>query len=74
MSFPTISATGANGSIIHYNPQSKSSILKKSQLYLCDSGAQYIGGTTDITRTVYLGKKPASQKIKDIYTLSLIHI
>ena len=58
LSFPTISATGANGSIIHYNPQSKSSILKKSQLYLCDSGAQYIGGTTDITRTVYLGKKP----------------
>ena len=29
LSFPTISATGANGSIIHYNPQSKSSILKK---------------------------------------------
>ena len=72
LSFPTISATGANGSIIHYNPQSKSSILKKSQLYLCDSGAQYIGGTTDITRTVYLGKKPASQKIKDIYTLVLL--
>jgi len=72
LSFPTISASGANGSIIHYNPQSKSSILKKSQLYLCDSGAQYIGGTTDITRTVYLGKKPASQKIKDIYTLVLL--
>ena len=71
LSFPTISATGANGSIIHYNPTFKSSILKKSQLYLCDSGAQYMGGTTDITRTIYLGKTPASQKIKDIYTLVL---
>ena len=72
LSFPTISAFGANGSIIHYNPQSKSSILKKSQLYLCDSGAQYIGGTTDITRTIFLGRKTAPQKIKDIYTLVLI--
>ena len=72
MSFPTISAFGANGSIIHYNPQSKSSILKKSQLYLCDSGAQYIGGTTDITRTIFLGRKTAPQKIKDLYTLVLI--
>ena len=72
LSFPTISASGANGSIIHYNPQSKSSILKKSQLYLCDSGAQYIGGTTDITRTIFLGRKTAPQKIKDLYTLVLI--
>ena len=72
LSFPTISAFGANGSIIHYNPQSKSSILKKSQLYLCDSGAQYIGGTTDITRTIFLGRKTAPQKIKDLYTLVLI--
>ena len=72
LSFPTISATGANGSIIHYTPQSKSSILRKSQLYLCDSGAQYIGGTTDITRTIYLGNKSAPQQIKDIYTLVLL--
>ena len=42
----------------------KSSILKKSQLYLCDSGAQYIGGTTDITRTIYLRKKSCSAKNK----------
>ena len=38
LSFPTISATGSNASIIHYNPKPKSSILKDSQLYLCDSG------------------------------------
>ena len=72
LSFPTISATGANGSIIHYNPKSKSKILKKSQLYLCDSGAQYMGATTDITRTIYLGDAQAPQKIKDIYTLVLL--
>ena len=72
LSFPTISATGANGSIIHYNPKSKSKILKKSQLYLCDSGAQYMAATTDITRTIYLGDAQAPQKIKDIYTLVLL--
>ena len=72
LSFPTISATGSNASIIHYSPKPDSPILKKSQLYLCDSGAQYLGGTTDITRTVYLGKKPASKKIKDIYTSVLL--
>ena len=71
-SFPTISATGSNASIIHYSPKPDSPILKKSQLYLCDSGAQYLGGTTDITRTVYLGKKPASKRIKDIYTSVLL--
>jgi Xaa-Pro aminopeptidase len=72
LSFPTISATGANGSIIHYKPKSKSTILKKSQLYLCDSGGQYMGATTDITRTIYLGDAQAPQKIKEIYTLVLL--
>ena len=61
LSFPTISATGSNASIIHYNPKPKSSILKDSQLYLCDSGGQYYGGTTDITRTIHLGEKTYSK-------------
>ena len=34
--------------------------------------AQHIGGTTDITRTIFLGRKIAPQKIKDLYTLVLI--
>ena len=38
LSFPTISATGANGSIIYYKPNRKSSVLKNGELYLCDSG------------------------------------
>ena len=72
LSFPTISAVGGNGSIIHYKPSEKDcDRLKKGQLYLCDSGGQYYGGTTDVTRTVYLGKKPKKEFIK-MYTLVLI--
>ena len=42
LSFPTISAVGSNGSIIHYKPDEKDCYkLKKGQLYLCDSGGQY---------------------------------
>ena len=70
-SFPTISATGANGSIIHYKPNRKSSVLKQGELYLCDSGGQYYGGTTDITRTIYLGDKPP-ETLKLIYTKVLL--
>ena len=70
-SFPTISATGANGAIVHYKPNRKSSVLKQGELYLCDSGGQYYGGTTDITRTIYLGNKP-SETLKLIYTKVLL--
>ena len=70
-SFPTISATGANGSIIHYKPNKNSSVLKQGELYLCDSGGQYYGGTTDITRTIYLGDKPP-ETLKLIYTKVLL--
>lgn len=52
LSFPTISSTGANGAIIHYKPEKEScAIVDWSKIYLCDSGAQYKDGTTDITRT-----------------------
>ena len=71
LSFPTISATGANASIIHYKPNRKSSVLKKGDLYLCDSGGQYYGGTTDITRTIYLGDEPP-EALKLIYTKVLL--
>ena len=72
LSFPTISATGSNGSIIHYNPKAKSSILKESDLYLCDSGGQYFGGTTDVTRTIFLGRNKPSKNIKNLYTYVLM--
>ncbi len=71
-SFGTISASGSNASIIHYQPEPNSPVIKKDNLYLCDSGGQYYGGTTDVTRTVFLGKKKPSNIIKELYTKVLI--
>ncbi len=57
LSFDTISGYAGNGSIIHYSADEKSNAkLKPRGLYLIDSGGQYPDGTTDITRTVALGK------------------
>ncbi|KAI7881735.1 peptidase M24, structural domain-containing protein [Mucor mucedo] len=51
-SFDTIAATGPNGAIIHYQPhETDSAWIDPTRVYLCDSGAQYVDGTTDITRT-----------------------
>lgn len=53
LSFDTISATGPNGAVIHYSPDPKESrVVDKDEVYLCDSGGQYIDGTTDVTRTM----------------------
>jgi len=55
-SFDTISSTGANAAIIHYKPTPEScSVINSNEIYLCDSGAQYYDGTTDVTRTVHYG-------------------
>ena len=63
LSFGTISAYGANGAIIHYEPTPEHDAkLKPRGLYLVDSGGQYLDGTTDITRTVALGKPTAEMK------------
>ena len=63
-SFPTISAVGRNASVIHYNPIQNNKRLISRQLYLCDSGAQYLGATTDVTRTIFLGgSKPKKEYI-----------
>ena len=56
LSFATISATGTNSAIVHYHPTPKTNQpLCPGTLYLVDSGAQYLDGTTDVTRTVALG-------------------
>ena len=69
-SFNTISASGPNGAIIHYRANKRSNrIIKKNDLFLCDSGGQYKYGTTDITRTISLGKQ--IRKIKNIFTYVL---
>ena len=52
---PTISGTGPNGAIIHYKADKQSNrLLKKGDVYLVDSGGQYLYGTTDVTRTLSL--------------------
>ena len=69
-SFETISAYGANAALPHYvTPESGSAELDARGLYLCDSGGQYLFGTTDITRTIPLG--PCTQLEKEDYTLVL---
>lgn len=62
-SFDTISGSGANGAIIHYKPEKEScAVVDAKKLFLLDSGAQYVDGTTDITRTVHFGEPTARQK------------
>lgn len=56
-SFNTISGFGSNGAIVHYRATEKSNQkITKNNLLLLDSGAQYSDGTTDITRTIAVGK------------------
>jgi len=67
LSFPSISAYGANAAMMHYAPTpEKHAVLKPEGLYLIDSGGQYLGGTTDVTRTVVLGE--ISEEMKLHYT------
>ena len=67
LSFPTISATGPNGAVIHYKATKNTNRrLKKGDIYLVDSGGQYNYGTTDVTRTISL--RNSSKKIKNIFT------
>ena len=66
-SFSTISATGKNGSIIHYRASNKTCReIKQNDVYLCDSGGQYTYGTTDVTRTISFKLQP--KNIKDAFT------
>ncbi len=70
ISFDTIAAYQAHGAIVHYEPTPETDIpLKPEGFLLLDSGAQYLDGTTDITRTIPLG--PLTVEQKHIYTLVL---
>ena len=63
-SFDTISAYGENGAVIHYSPTSETNTsLSDKGALLVDSGGQYIGGTTDITRVFVLGETTEEFKI-----------
>ena len=63
LSFDTISAAGENAALAHYNYlNGVPSKLESSSLYLVDSGAQYLDGTTDITRTIAIGTPSEEHK------------
>jgi Xaa-Pro aminopeptidase len=67
LSFDTISGSGPNGAIVHYKSSEKTNRkLQKGELYLVDSGGQYVDGTTDITRTVAIGEP--TQEMRDRFT------
>ena len=70
ISFDTIAAYGPHGAIVHYEPTPETDApLQPKGLLLLDSGAQYLDGTTDITRTIPLG--PLTEEEKRVYTLVL---
>lgn len=63
LSFTTISSTGPNAAVIHYSPDPDDcAIIRKDQIYLCDSGGQYLDGTTDVTRTLHFGTPTNEEK------------
>lgn len=62
-SFHTISAAGAHGAVVHYRATpSTDCLLQADELYLIDSGGHYHDGSTDVTRTIALGKPTPEQK------------
>ena len=70
LSFESISGAGSNGAIVHYRvSKATTKKLAKGSLFLIDSGAQYQDGTTDVTRTVPIGK--ADAEMRERFTLVL---
>ncbi|MDE2164861.1 MAG: aminopeptidase P family protein [Alphaproteobacteria bacterium] len=67
LSFPTISGAGANGAVVHYRAARETERqLESGSLYLVDSGAQYLDGTTDVTRTIAIGRP--SREMRESFT------
>jgi Xaa-Pro aminopeptidase len=69
LSFDTISAAGPNGASPHYKVDEKSNRrIDPNSIYLVDSGGQYLDGTTDVTRTIWVGPGEPTAEMKDRYT------
>tara|TARA_R110000868_G_scaffold4155_38_gene25610 strand:- start:3324 stop:5294 length:1971 start_codon:yes stop_codon:yes gene_type:complete len=70
LSFDTISGAGPNGAIVHYRvTPATDRALKPGDVFLVDSGAQYLDGTTDVTRTVFIDDGTgAPQEVRDRFT------
>lgn len=69
LSFHTISAFGKNAAMMHYSAPEKNSAKIEDGVYLLDSGGTYLKGTTDITRTFFLGKVGKQEKIDNTLVL-----
>ena len=70
LSFESISGAGSNGAIVHYRVSTATTkTLEPGSLFLIDSGGQYVDGTTDITRTVPIGKP--TKEMRKSFTLVL---
>lgn len=69
LSFDTISAAGPHAASPHYRVDEESNLtISPNSIYLVDSGGQYLDGTTDITRTVWVGPGEPSAEHKDRFT------
>lgn len=69
LSFDTISGAGPNGAVVHYRVSEETNrALEPSSIYLVDSGGQYLDGTTDVTRTVWVGPGEPTAEMKDRFT------
>ena len=69
LSFSTISAFGKNAAMMHYSAPEKNSAKIEDGVYLLDSGGTYLKGTTDITRTFFLGKVGKQEKTDNTLVL-----
>ncbi|MFA7587125.1 MAG: aminopeptidase family protein P, partial [Novosphingobium sp.] len=69
LSFDTISGSGPNGAIVHYRVSEETNrALESGSVFLVDSGGQYPSGTTDITRTVWIGPEEPPAEVRDRFT------
>ena len=69
LSFDTISGAGPNAALCHYKVDEKSNrSIEPSSIYLVDSGGQYLDGTTDVTRTIWVGPGDPTAEMKDRFT------
>jgi Xaa-Pro aminopeptidase len=69
LSFDTISGAGPHGAIMHYKASAETDRrIDPSSVYLCDSGGQYADGTTDVTRTIWVGPGNPPTEVRDRFT------
>ncbi len=68
-SFGSIAGAGEHGAIIHYHATAESNRpLRRNEVFLIDSGGQYLDGTTDVTRTIWIGPDAAPAGVRDRFT------